>query len=100
MLTLYLETCTPFFDFFTDKVGYALPPEEMKLLACALIFRTLGQLVINAHTVLDINTSQQPSEMFRKYIQLFIESLIELNWNWMILMYYLFFSWGLSGVLL
>ncbi|XP_026741633.1 SET and MYND domain-containing protein 4-like isoform X3 [Trichoplusia ni] len=64
MLTLYLETCTPFFDFFTDKVGYALPPEEMKLLACALIFRTLGQLVINAHTVLDINTSQQPSEMF------------------------------------
>ncbi|CAD0193839.1 unnamed protein product [Chrysodeixis includens] len=74
MLTLYLETCTPFFDLFTDKVGYALPPEEMKLLACAFIFRTLGQLVINAHTVLDINTSQQPSEMFPgDYLECFVK---------------------------
>lgn len=57
MLTMYLEEYTDFFAIFPEMVGYPLPMEELKLLCAALIFRALGQLVINGHTVVDVNTS-------------------------------------------
>ncbi|XP_047040235.1 SET and MYND domain-containing protein 4-like isoform X2 [Helicoverpa zea] len=60
MLTLYLEQNTKFFEFFPGQVGYPLPMSEMKLLCAALIFRSLGQMVTNAHTVMELNTGQRP----------------------------------------
>lgn len=61
MLTLYLEQNTKFFDYFPARVGYPLPMSEMKLLCAALIFRSLGQLISNAHTVMELNTGQNPN---------------------------------------
>ncbi|KAJ8738029.1 hypothetical protein PYW08_000624 [Mythimna loreyi] len=56
MLTIYLENHTNFFEYFPERVGFPLPMNEMKLLCAGLIFRTLGQLVTNAHTVMELNT--------------------------------------------
>uniref|UniRef100_A0A2A4J7W7 SET domain-containing protein n=1 Tax=Heliothis virescens TaxID=7102 RepID=A0A2A4J7W7_HELVI len=60
MLVLYLEKNTNFFEYFTGRVGYPLPMSEMKLFAAALIFRAMGQLVTNAHTIMELNTGQKP----------------------------------------
>ncbi|KAM3968692.1 SET and MYND domain-containing protein 4 [Aphomia sociella] len=56
MLTLYLEKFTKFFEYLPSRVPYALTDGQLRLLAAAVILRSLGQLVCNGHAALSLAT--------------------------------------------
>ncbi|XP_075991011.1 protein-lysine N-methyltransferase SMYD4-like [Anticarsia gemmatalis] len=54
LLTQYLIEHTNFMEFLDQQLGHQLPTHELHVFSAALIFRSIGQMVMNAHATFSL----------------------------------------------